>query len=194
MHKVVHYVPTVNMWNVFEKIIQVWFSNHLRAKRRWMPMGQCWYHGRTHMNHTCLNFCLSLFKSETQFKCQRLAWNAFRVAVPKWWERLECQMSQRTLQMPHETTGNHKEMLRRVEGSLGLLWFFKVLAWSSIWCFSKRENNKIVVAHFTQCWLWLLLYIREKTKAASLHEKHDFVEVRCRLSTSHKYKHPGWAP
>lgn len=32
MHVVLHYVPTVNMWNVFEKIIQVGVLKPLKGK------------------------------------------------------------------------------------------------------------------------------------------------------------------
>lgn len=39
-----------------KRIIQEGFSNHLRAKRKEMPVGQWWCHGRTGINHAYLTF------------------------------------------------------------------------------------------------------------------------------------------
>lgn len=44
-----------------KKIIQVGSSNHLRAKRKETPVGQCWCHGWTCMNHVYPSFSFLFF-------------------------------------------------------------------------------------------------------------------------------------
>lgn len=86
-------------------------------------MGQCRCHGWTHMNHSATVSPLSFASliqgatevSERVFEC---LWGFNSLWVKK---RLECQMSQRTLQMPHTTTGNCKGTLCKAEASLSLL-------------------------------------------------------------------------
>lgn len=86
-------------------------------------MGQWQCHGWTHMNHSAtvsqLSFA-SLIQGATEVSERVLGclWGLSSLWVKK---RLECQMSRRTLQMPHRTTGNCKGTLWKAEASLLLL-------------------------------------------------------------------------
>lgn len=162
MHTVVHYVPTVNMWNVFEKIIQVWFSNHLRAKRKETPVGQCWCHGWTHMNHiyiSALFFILFFFFASFNLKHNltvRECWDAFRVSTPKGWKKI--RMSNVPAHITNASLRNCTDILREVEGSFRD--FFDFSRSQHVAMYDAFKIEKIMVmTHFTLCWLWLLLCV-----------------------------------
>lgn len=98
MHVVLHYVPTVNMWNVFEKIIQVGILKPLKGKgeadacgdNAGVITGLGWI-----MYISEVFFILFFPQSETHFNWQK----AFRVSASKERKRLKCQVLMKLLEI-----------------------------------------------------------------------------------------------